>query len=179
MFRNMLEATDENELFKMIIKGDKRATSQQRLQVLIEYAHKIVHQVIPLSILVYMNEHLNNPKLTKSFRNLAEASTSGTKRLFYYLLIFAQKPKEGLRQLKGVITPDSSVTEDFLICGFLRWYCHENKVEDAVLNSIVSILETVRLKYAKTIKGKERDEFPYQVDSFRADTKKELQSKHV
>jgi len=175
MFRDMLQKTDEEELFKLFFKGKKDTTMQQKLRVVIEHAQRIVHFVVPLSVLVYVNEHLGNPKLTKSFRKLAESAPCATKRLFYYLLIFAQKPKEGLKDLKKLITPESSLTEDFIICGFLRWYCHENKVEADILDKIVAILDTVRLKYGKRVKA----DIPFLKDSFRADVKKQLQSKHV
>lgn len=180
MFREMLQKTDETELFKLFFKGKKDATMQQKLRVVIEQAQRIVHQVVPLSVLVYMNEHLGNPKLSKSLRKLAESSHSATKRLFYYLLIFAQKPKEGIKDLKMMITPESSTTEDFIICGFLRWYCYENKVDEDLLNKIVAILDSVRKKYAKQVKvNRPKDDRPFLRDTFRTDVKKLLQSKHV
>lgn len=174
-FRDILHKTDEAELFKLFFKGKKDATMQQKLRVVIDHAQRMVNQIVPLSILVFMNEHLGNPKLTKSFRKLAESTTSGTKRLFYYLLLFSQKPKEGLKDLKNMITAESSITEDFIICGFLRWYCYENKVENEVLDKIVIVLDAVRMKYAKRVK----EDVPFFKDSFRTDVKKQLQSKHI
>jgi predicted MPP superfamily phosphohydrolase len=176
-FCEVLHKTDEAELFKLFFKGRKDATMQQKMRVVIEQAQRIVHQVVPLSVLVYMDEHLGNPKLAKSFRKLAESTASPTKRLFYYILIFSQKPNEGLKDLKKMVTPSSSITEDFIICGFLRWYCHENKVDDEVLENIVNIVDAVRLKYAKRVKKIAK--IPFQRDTFRSDLMSELQSKHA
>ena len=141
----------------------------------IELAPRVVHKIVPLSILVYISAHLGNPKLAKCFRKLAETTNSSIKRLFYKLLIFSQKPKESLKDLKKMITPESSVTEDFIICGFLRWYCHENKVENEILDNIVAVVDSVRMKYAKRVK----EDMPMLKDTFRPDLKKQLQAKHV
>ncbi|HEX3799302.1 MAG TPA: metallophosphoesterase [Verrucomicrobiae bacterium] len=178
VFREVLQKTDEEELFKLFFKGKKDATMEHKLRFVINHAQRIVHQIVPLSIVIYMNEHLGNPKLVKSFRILAQGTPSGTKKLFYNLLIFAQKPNEGIRELKTMITSASSITEDYIICGFLRSYCNENKVGDDILNKIVAILDSVRTKYAKRVKNA-ANEMPFLKDSFRPDTKKELQSKHI
>lgn len=175
MFRETIQKSDEEELFKLFFSGRKDATLRQKLKVVIEHAQRVVHFVVPLSVLVYMDEHLGTPKLAKSFRKLAENATSPTKKLFYYLLFFAQSPKEGVRELKKLITTDSCTTEDYIICGYLRWYCHQNKIEEHVLDRIVAIFDEVRKKYAQQLK----QDIPFLRDTFRTDVKRDLRLKRV
>jgi hypothetical protein len=174
-FRDILQKSDEAQLFDLFFKGRKDASMEHKLRVVIEHAQRVVHFVVPLSVLVYMNEHLGNPKLTKSFRMLAESTTSPTKRLFYYLLLFAQDNKEGIKFLSKQVSAESAMTEDFIICGFLRWYCYQTRVEESVLTKIVSIFEHTRKKCSK----RQHKDVPYMRDTFKSDVRKDLVSKHI
>jgi hypothetical protein len=122
-----------------------------------------------------MADRIGSPKLVKSFKALAENAKTRIEKVFFTVLYFSQAPSDGIKPLKSLITTESSTTEDFIIYSFLRCYCNENHVSDAVLQKVIGIMDIVRKKYATEVSK----EAPYFKDSFRSDLKHKLRVKHI
>jgi len=148
--KEIFQKSSEEDLLKMFFRGRTDATTREKLRKVVEMSQRIVHHAVPVSIILFMVDHLGTPKLARSFITLGSESGSPTRKLFYGLLLFSQDPAKGFSVVNQIVSRDSSTSEDFVIMHFLRFYCHEHVVTTALLDKVVGLIARIQLKYAKT-----------------------------
>jgi hypothetical protein len=164
--------TSEEQLIELFFRGRKDATTKQKLKYVIEYTKKVIHSFAPLSVMLYMSDHLGNPKMVRSYEALFAASASSTDRLFIAVLCFSQEPSLGLKMFHQIFSKESSASEDFLIFGFMSCYCRENTLPPVQIEKVVNLIDLIRRKYAKSVKGE--NQIGYVKDDFRSSLTREF-----
>ena len=115
--------------------------------------------VIPLSLILYMTEHLANPKLEKIVIDLIPKEKNIFKKLFLNSLLLKLDLKEGLEKIGNLITESKSNIVDLLIFQILLVYAHEYKLSEEEANVFLKLLNKIRSKHVKYTKVPRKDTF--------------------
>ncbi len=165
--------TDKIEEVLLFKKGDKgRQTATEEL---IRRMERIVFQIIPVSVIEYMSEHLENPKLKRPVRSILKEETVLGKKLFYALLLLTIDLDSGIDECKNLIHNSESYVVDHIIFIYSMIYSLEHKLEEGEVERILDLLDSIRKKYAEGRK----DLRPLVRDTFRSNIRKMILLKTV
>ncbi len=171
IFRETIDTIDEDSLKKLLNDNGTIDENDFDYEKIVKRIREFTYQVIPLSIILFMSDHLQNPKLKNTVKKLIHSDISLTDRLFYSLLLFRLEIESGLEELHNLLKDSkSSYIYDHLIYLFIIIFCYSNKLDDRNLNLVIKLLNEIRKKYSTVQK-----ELPLFVkDTFTSDIKKSI-----
>lgn len=165
-FKKFVAGQSEKELADLLKITDKNVSKE-----IITKINNFIYRIVPLSIAIYMADHLNASKLKRSFSSLFETEVDLPSKLFYALIELRIDLSDGLKHMREILKLSKSNVVDFIIYMFLRFYCHEKVVSEPLLSEIISVMASIREKNAP----RKSDAPPFVKDTFRSDMLKELQ----
>lgn len=169
-FRTIVSDLEGEELEKMFFKRVVSKKQEFRVKHLMEQSHRYLFQIVPVSVVLYMTEHLGNPKLARSVEKVLSRKTNEVDRVFCVLLLFKLDEQRGLAALTSFIRESRSSVCDYVAFVFLRIYASEHVLEPKRLGALIQMLEEIRKKYQT---GNRRLP-PHVKDTFRPDFMKTL-----
>lgn len=170
IFREMIDEIDKEQLKNLFIENDDIDDDDFNFEKIIKRMHEFTYQIIPLSIILFMSEHLSNPKLKNTVIRLLTLELKLTDKLFYALLLFKLDIESALIELEKLVKDSkSSYVYDHLIYLYVIVYCRSTKLDQNQLNMIIKFLKKIRKKYSVIQK-----ELPLFVkDTFASDFRKD------
>lgn len=171
-FQNFVGKVDDKEIEKLLIRGTRSKSHEVRVRRILEQSHKLVYQIVPISMVLYMTDHLSNPKLARTVKKILEGTDDLTEvqRLFYMLLYFKLDKAGAYKIVKKIIAHSKSAVCDYIIYTYIRWYCFENQLTDEDLAEVLDLLEDIRNKYVQPA----RNLPPFVKDTFHSDVRKAI-----
>ena len=133
-------------------------------------AKDLVLQVVPISIILYMIDHLSSAKLERAVAEVMADETDYVRKLFLALLLMNMKREKALKEVKILVEKSSIFAVHYIVYRFLQAYCYEHKVSEESLNQIIKIMEGIRSKYASK---SQNDGIPIR-NTFATDFKKDI-----
>ncbi|MBA3883323.1 MAG: hypothetical protein H0X73_11560 [Chthoniobacterales bacterium] len=91
-FKEFVTAIPEEDAIKLLFRGVPSKKQEVRLKKLVEGSHRLVYQIVPISVICYMTDHLGNPKLSRSVARILDGELGLVERLFHLLLLFRLDP---------------------------------------------------------------------------------------
>lgn len=113
---------------------------------IVDEMRRLVFSIIPVSIALYMTEHLNNPKLVKCVHAVFDRYEDEAHKLFSVLLLFRLDPDGAVKELSKFVKDTTGWFSDSLIHVFLMIYCFEHSTSDELFASILQIMDMIRQK---------------------------------
>jgi hypothetical protein len=173
-FKRFVDGISSKDIRKLLNLKDDEHLRPEREEKVRKRLGKIIFSILPLSIIIYMCEHLTNPNLKNTIQELIKKTTNVTQKLFYSLLLFHADFNEGMGELEKIVGNSSSPNIPFIIVMFIRFYCHEHIVADENFEKIANLIRMVR-KNTKPALNSDEDT-PFYKDTFEVDFMKELQT---
>jgi len=165
VFKDIVRTTDQDGL--KVFLFFKSNDDAPELNDLIDKARNLVLQIIPLSTILYMSEHLLNPKLKRSIISIVKNEPNLSKKLFYVLMLLDLDIKESLLEAKKILKFSKSIILDHLLFLYLLLFCRRAELSDESFDDIVHVLQDIRKKH---VKEKHCDTFV--TDKFESNLKK-------
>jgi len=169
-FKTIVSDLEGDDLEKMFFRRVVSKKQELRIKHIVEQSHRYLFQIVPVSVILYMAEHLGNPKLARSVEKVLAKKTTEVDRLFCVLLLFKLDEERGMTALVRYIKESRSSVCDFVAFVFLRIYASEHVLEAKRLEALIKILEEIRKKYQTT----NRELPPHVKDTFRPDFMKKI-----
>jgi len=148
IFKDMVDSMDKeslkNLLFFRPISPDIDALAQR--------ARDMVLQVIPISTVMYIAEHLLNQKLKRPITALIREENSISKKMIYSLLLLDINVPDAIRELEDVVKGSKSAIIDYLIFSYVFTFCRQNEIPNEQINDVIKLLEQIRNKHAKMVR---------------------------
>jgi hypothetical protein len=166
-FKDIINTVDKDGLRKLLLI---KSTSKKEIDVdvLLRRIRQIILQIIPISIIDYMSEHLSNPKLKLPVSELINTESDINKKLYYVLLLFKIDVNTAIIETKKLINSSKLYVIDHIIFLYIYFFCFHNKLNDTVLEQLIALMNKIRSKYP--VKDKK-----YPVgDTFSSDIKKNI-----
>jgi hypothetical protein len=176
-FRELVSAIPEEDMFKLLFRGVPSKKQEVRLKKLVEGSHRLVYQIVPLSVICYMTDHLGNPKLSRSVEKILDGEMDPVERLFHLLLLLRLKPDAAFKRINAFLRESASGASDFIIYSYLRTFAYETELPKKQLDSLIETMDNVRGKYRQQVN---KDKIPaFVTDTFRPDIRKRIALKHT
>jgi len=130
---------------------------------------RLVFNIIPISVVLYMTDHLANPKLANCVQRVLEERRYGAHSLFSVLVLFRLDPTRGLEAIETLVRGSTDWLTDSIIHVFLCIYCFEHKVSVELFERVLRVMEQIRKKRTKY-----RMHPPFPKDTFMSDMRKRM-----
>jgi hypothetical protein len=169
--KSFIETASEAEIKKLLMLEKSGKDREQ----LVEFVKQFVLQVIPVSVINYMSDHLYNTRLKNSVNILLQETNNINERLFYVLLLLKLDINDALWAIETLIEDTSSLIIDSIIAITIRIYCYENEIEEKTLNEVIRILQKIRSKHAIKV---ENNNVPIR-DTFASDFRESVKIKRT
>lgn len=163
--RKSISEMDGATLEKFLFRRMLNKKDEVRIARIIEQSHRVIYQVVPVSVILYMTDHLGNPKLARSTKKVLDMADGPVEGLFCTLLLCKLSLADGLGELEKYLSKSRSPICDFIAFVFLRIYTLERVLKGASLDRVIAILESIRSKYQQV----NRNLPPHVKDTFRPD----------
>jgi len=161
---------DGEKLAKLLFPKSAKKHRDERIKRMLKDSHRFVSQIVPVSVILYMTDHLGNPKLNNIVESAANNEQRVIEKLFYLLLLFKLNPKKGAPILSLFLSSRNSVACDFISNLFLRIYAQEHLMDSPDLEKLIDILVSVRDRRYRF----DRNNPVLVADTYRTDLKREL-----
>ena len=160
-FKLFIESLDKVDMKKFLFNSSfslkkKIEISDTELNKISKRIKEYILTIIPISIILYMADHLSNNKLSRTLISLIEVEKNINAQLFYALLLLKMNIEKALKYLKDIINDSDSYIIDRIVFDYLINYCLENEVTEKDFNNITEILQIIREKYSKKVKQKDK-----------------------
>lgn len=163
-FLEQLEVSDVVSLASGRPEGDVADADN-----LVAEMKRLVFNIIPLSVILYMADHLANPRLANCAQRVLEECRDGAHGLFSVLVLFRLDPPRGLEAIETLVKGSADWLTDSIIHVFLCVYCFEHKVSAELFERVLRIMEQIRKKRTKY-----RMHPPFPKDTFMSDMRKRM-----
>ena len=172
IFKGFIESLDNIDIKNFILNSkfslkNKIEISDKELSKITLKIKEYIITVIPLSVILYMTDHLANNKLSRTINSLIDEEENINSQLFYCLLLLKMNFDSAISALKKIIKKSDSYIIDRIIFDFLIQHCLDNEVEEKEFLKIVEVLNNIREKYSK--KSDDKKSTIYIKDTFISD----------
>lgn len=137
-----------NKNYKEGMKND------EEIDITFEKIKKIVLSVFPLSVTLYMSDHLSNPRFGRALNELISEEKIVFRKVFLILLLVKVDLNEALKVISGFIEDSralkvdaKTITYDFMIYQFLTIHSFETKIEPSLLEKVIKVMNKIRKKH--------------------------------
>jgi predicted phosphodiesterase len=145
-FKEFISDLDKNNIRDaLILKTDKAKDID--IDILLRKVREMIMQIIPISIIHYMSDHLSNPKLKHAVLELVKAETNMNVRIFYSLLLLRIDLSSAILEITSLIEQSNSYVIDQIVFMYMLLHCYCTKLEESHLNKLISLMEKIRSKY--------------------------------
>jgi len=170
LFKMFIEGLGADEIKKFILKNNftlkkNIELNEKELNKISKRLKEYIITVIPISIILYMTDHLSNNKFSRTIESLIDGENNINTLLFYDLLLLKINFKKSIILLKNIIESSDSYIIDGIVFECLINHCLENEVTEKEFSDIVEVLQKIREKYSRKIRGEET----YGKDTFISD----------
>ena len=173
-FKILLENLDNQEFEKLLFNGEEKKLDKDIEKVIVRIK-ELVYQILPISIILYMSDHLSTPKLKMTLKNLTGEEKVPSKKVFLSLLLISMDFDSALKEIREVIKYNKSYILDTIIYLYLRIYCHETLLDSKKLEKLIKLMDELRDKHIPAKKKLP----PFVKDTFRDDLKRERLTKKL
>ena len=149
----LIDTESLEELLKQLGNGMAENKSEKdEINYAVEKGKEIILQIIPVSTLMYMNEHLSNPRLKNTFYKVFEDSDHIIEEIYTALVMLNVDFSFGLDAVNKIVRKPNHFVYDNIIYLYIIIYCYENNVTPNVLDALLEILRKIRENHASTNK---------------------------
>lgn len=174
-FKEFIRDINKDELNELIMSNLKDEEAEIDVDQVIHRVKEIVFQIIPISIIRYMSDHLGNPKFKRTIVSIIKTEKELSLRLYLSLLLLKVDLKAACVELSDIINNSKSYIFDQIVFLYIYVYCHSSNLKEEEINEVIAILRAIRSKYPKNVK-----KIPVYVrDTFESDIKKSLLKKDL
>ena len=165
--RDLIDQLNLSDVSVLVSHNSTKIAGVERT---VEMAKELVLQVVPISIILYMIDHLSSAKLERAVAEVMADETDYVRKLFLALLLMNMNREKALKEVKILVEKSSIFAVHYIVYRFLQAYCYEHKGSEESLNQIIKIMEGIRSKYASK---SQNDGIPIR-NTFATDFKKDI-----
>ncbi len=167
-YRNLASETSLEDLEKLWPKKRKSSSQDARIKLILEQSNRMVFQIIPTSVALYMADHLETEKLLKTSDRLFLKEKDELKKLFLAVVCLRIDFLNGIEHLNSFIRNAESGAFRFLGVTILKYELLERELNEPETAKALSVIE----EHQKQLRDSNQTVPPFLTQSSSAQLKK-------